>query len=78
MKGFVITFGRKALAIQTKNNTQYYAPLYEVEDIILANLNTSMPIYVVFDEDKTQYAGHSNGKPRYYAKNVRLQDVVYF
>ena len=78
MKGTIITFGKKAATIQTENKEQYYAPFESIEDFIFANLETDMPILVTFDIDMTQYSGRSNGKPRYYAKNVQLRDIVAF
>jgi hypothetical protein len=78
MKGAIITVGTKAVTIQTENKQQYYAPLENMDDLIFASVETDMPIFVTFDIDTTQYSGHSNGKPRYYAKNVQLQDTVTF
>lgn len=78
MKGIIIAFGEKAATIQTENKDQYYAPFEHMDDLIVANLEADMPIFVIFDVDKSQHAGHSNNKPRYYAKNVQLQDIVIF
>ena len=77
MKGYIVTFGKKAVAIQTENKDQYYAPYEDVDELIKQNLDTDMPIVVAFEVDLTRYAGHSNDKPRYYAKNVQLRDVVH-
>ena len=78
MKGTIITFGKKAVTIQTEDKEQYYAPFENMDALIFANLETDLPILVTFDIDTTQYSGHSNGKPRYYAKNVQLRDIVAF
>jgi hypothetical protein len=77
MKGFIKTHGNKAVTIQTENKTQYYAPIYELEYIIIQILNTKACINVTFDEDRTKYSGHSNGKARYYANNVQLCHIIY-
>jgi len=78
MQGDIITFGKKAATIQTKTKDQFYAPFENMDDLLLVHLDTAMPIRVTFDIDDSLCSGHSNNKPRYYAKNVQLQDMVLF
>lgn len=53
-----------ALTIQTKNKTQYYAPLENVEDLIIPFLKYIVinPIQVIFEVDFTKFYGEVRGK----------------
>ena len=77
-KGFIRSYGKKAVTIQTQNLQQYYAPYENVEDLIRPFLkdNSKYPILVTFDIDYTSSSGYANGIKRYYAKNVRIDDTI--
>jgi len=66
--GYIITCGKKAAAIQTKEGPQYYAPLEDISPQVLEDIYT----WVSFRVDKTRYEGKTHYGPRYYAYNVNL------
>tara|TARA_B100000780_G_C21061349_1_gene426604 strand:- start:389 stop:616 length:228 start_codon:yes stop_codon:yes gene_type:complete len=73
MEGKIITFGTKAATIQTASKQQFYAPAIELNARVVALLYTQgTPVTVTFIIDKTQFSGHSNEQPRYYAQQVKL------
>ena len=77
-KGYIRSYGKKAITIQTEDLNQYYAPYENVEDLIIPFLNDSSkyPILVTFDIDRANSAGTANGKNRYYADNVIIDDTI--
>ena len=77
-KGYIRCYGKKAITIQTQNLDQYYAPYYNVEELIIHFLKDSSmyPILVTFEIDRSNSAGLANGKKRYYASNVRIDDTI--
>ena len=66
--GFIITSGKKAATIQTREGEQYYAPLEDISDQVLENIYT----WVCFKIDKTRHEGKTRYGPRYYAYDVNL------
>jgi len=76
-QGKIITFGKKAVTIQNDNKEQFYAPLENLEDLIIPFLHhQSIPLYVSFDINYNNFSGQSNNKKRYFAYNVKLVDVI--
>jgi hypothetical protein len=65
MEGTIITFGRRAATIQTKNGQQFYAPCRQLSSFVINDLlKEGVPLTVIFDIDKMRYAGHTH-TPRY-------------
>jgi len=64
--GYIITRGKKAVTIQTKEGSQYYAPLEDIAPHVLKDICN----VVCFEVDKTRYEGKTHAGPRYYAYNV--------
>lgn len=78
MEETIITFGRRAATIQTKNGQQFYAPCRQLSIFVIYDLlKEGVPITVIFDIDKTRYAGHAHSIPRYYAINVKLKNIIF-
>lgn len=77
-KGYIRSYGKKAITIETSNLYQYYAPYQNVEDLIIPFLKDSSkyPILVTFEIDRSNSAGLANGKKRYYASNVKIDDTI--
>ena len=76
-RGIIKTYGKKALTIITDEKVQYYAPLDDVEELIFPFLKQPFsPIVVNFDINYEKWSGHSNGKKRYFAYNVKISDVI--
>lgn len=76
-QGKIITFGKKAVTIQNDNKEQFYAPLENLEDLIIPFLhNKTIPLYVSFDINYNNFSGQSNNKKRYFAYNVKLADII--
>ncbi len=77
-KGYIRCYGKKAITIQTQNLDQYYAPYENVEELIIPFLDDSSkyPILVTFEIDRNNSEGYANGKKRYYANNVRIDDTI--
>lgn len=80
MIGIVKTYGKKAIAIQTDNLHQYYAPLEQVSDEIKPLLTmdclTTTAVLVKFKVDYTKYSGEIRGVKRYYAYDITLNDTI--
>jgi len=75
--GVVLTFGKKALTVQTPDNKQYYVPFEDLDESFVNDTNELL-IYglpVKFDIDYTRFSGKSNGNKRYYAKNIVIEIV---
>jgi hypothetical protein len=88
MEGTIITFGRRAATIQTKNGHQFYAPCQQLSSFVINDLlKEGVPLTVIFDIDKTRHAGHTHSRPRhaghthstprYYALNVELKNIIF-
>ena len=76
-EGRILTYGKKAVTIQNKQKNQFYAPINEVEDLIIPFLRYPLhPIYVTYDIDYNNYSGEANGIKRYYAYNVKIIDSI--
>ena len=76
-EGRILTYGKKAVTIQNKEKNQFYAPINDIEDLIIPFLREPMhAIYVTYDIDYNNYAGEANGKKRYYAYNVKIIDSI--
>ena len=76
-EGKIITFGKKAVTIQNDNKEQFYAPLENLEELIIPFLHHHyIPLYVSFDINFNNFSGHSNNKKRYFANNVKLVDII--
>ena len=76
--GKIITFGTKALTIQTQNKNQYYTP-YDNLDECFVNKIIDIEIFnlpVKFEIDYNNFAGFSNGNKRYYAKNIKIELIL--
>ena len=75
-EGKIITFGKKAVTIQNDNKEQFYAPLENLEDLIIPFLHHPYtPLYVSFNINYKKFSGQSNNKKRYFAYNVKLSGV---
>jgi hypothetical protein len=69
--GFIRTYGKLAATIQTNKGEQYYAPLNNINDLILIQLNEPLTfIPVKFEVDISQWSGNAHCRKRYYAFNV--------
>lgn len=76
-QGKIITFGKKAATIQNDNKEQFYAPLENLEELIISFLHQNyIPLYVSFYININEFSGHSNNKKRYFAYNVKLTDII--
>ena len=76
-QGKIITFGKKAVTIQNDNKEQFYAPLENLEELIIQFLHQHyIPLYVSFYVNINEFSGHSNNKKRYFAYNVKLADII--
>lgn len=76
-QGKIITFGKKAATIQNDNKEQFYAPLENLEELIIQFLHQHyIPLYVSFYVNINEFSGHSNNKKRYFAYNVKLADII--
>jgi len=76
-QGKIITFGKKAVTIQNDNKEQFYAPLENLEELIIPYLHQHyIPLYVSFYININEFSGHSNNKKRYFAYNVKLADII--
>ena len=76
-QGKIITFGKKAATIQNDNKEQFYAPLENLEELIIPFLHQNyIPLYVSFYININEFSGHSNNKKRYFAYNVKLIDII--
>ena len=74
-EGKIITFGKKAVSIQNNNKEQFYAPIENLEELIIPFLSESyIPICVNFDINYNKSEGKSNNKNRYYVYNVKISD----
>lgn len=74
-EGKIITFGKKAVTIQNDKKEQFYAPIENIEELIIPFLSESyIPIYVSFEINYNNFEGQSNDKKRYYAYNVKISD----
>ena len=61
MEGTIITFGRRAATIQTKNGQQFYAPFRQLSSFVINDLlKEGVPLTVIFDIDKTRFEGHTH------------------
>jgi len=69
--GYIITRGKRAVAIQTKEGSQYYALLEDVAPLVLEETWTT----VCFRVDRTKWEGRTHSGPRYHAYDV---DFVHF
>ncbi len=77
MEGTIIAFGRRAATIQT-NDQQFYAPYQQLSIFVINDLlKGGVPLTVLFDIDKTRFAGHTHAIPRYYAINVELKNIIF-
>ena len=78
-KGFIITFGEKAVTVQNEQKEQFYAPIECVDKEVYNKLTYPFyPINVSYDINYEKFSGTSNKKKRYYAYNVKLIDYVIF
>lgn len=77
MKGFVKTFGDLALSLESEDRRQFYAPYANVDSEVLQYLIpfNKMKVPVQFNVDRTKCAGTSHMGNRYYATDVKLQNV---
>jgi len=69
--GYIITQGKRAVVIQTKEGPQYYALL---EDVAPQALEETW-VTVRFRVDRTKWEGRTHAGPRYHAYDV---DLVHF
>ena len=75
-EGYIITTGKKAVTIQS-NQHQYYAPLENLDINLLNLLNkNNFTLHVKFNIDENSWSGFANGRKRYYAINVKLNDTI--
>ena len=78
LKGFIRSYGKKALTIQTETKEQYYGPLENIIDETLFDLlsNNLSYIPVKFMVDKTNYSGKIKGVKRYFAYDIESDIVI--
>lgn len=75
--GYIITFGRKAITIQTKEKIQYIANFEDCSEGVLEMLSHKFDSNVImFDIDKSRFSGKSKYGKRYYAINVKLYELI--
>ena len=75
MKGIVKTFGDLALSLETEDGWQFYAPYANVDDEVLQYLVLWLRVPVRFNVDWYKYSGENRLGKRYFATDVKLQDV---
>tara|TARA_B110000091_G_C13411367_1_gene308255 strand:- start:190 stop:435 length:246 start_codon:yes stop_codon:yes gene_type:complete len=75
MKGIVKTFGELALSLETEDGWQFYAPYANVDSEVMQYLVQRLHVPVQFNVDQTKYSGKNCMGKRYFATDVKLQDV---
>tara|TARA_B100000963_G_C22303786_1_gene526897 strand:+ start:257 stop:496 length:240 start_codon:yes stop_codon:yes gene_type:complete len=77
-QGFVRSFGKKAITIQTQDRKQYYALIENISDKNLLNhLQHPLPyIPVQFDIDTNSHSGTTKFGPRFYATNIHIHLII--
>lgn len=75
--GYIITFGKKAITIQTKEKNQYIANFEDCSEGILEMLSHNFYSNVImFDIDKSRFSGETKYGKRYYAINVKFYELI--
>ena len=76
--GIIITFGTKALTIQTNDKKQYYAPFKNLDKCFLEIINeiNLIRLPVKFNINENLFSGYSNGCKRYYAENIIIELII--
>ena len=75
--GFIKSYGKSAITIETKKKNQYIAQFEDCSNEIIESLiciSESNPI--MFDIDKTRFSGESKYGKRYYAINVKFYELI--
>ena len=76
-KGYIITYGRYAITIQTEEKKQYIGFFEYCDDNVIDQIGHPLKnINVVFDIDRTRFSGETIYGKRYYALNVKLSDLI--
>lgn len=78
LKGFIRSYGKKALTIQTETKEQYYGPLENIIDETLFDLLSNKLSYipVKFMVDTKNYSGEIKGVKRYFAYDIESDIVI--
>lgn len=73
-KGYIKTFGKSAITIQTEGGNQYYGPYENIVDLKIHEHLQEKLLYipVKFIPDTTLFSGRTNYGKRYYAKEIKL------
>ena len=75
--GYIITFGKKAITIQTKEKIQYIANFEDYSEGILEMLSHNFySNLIMFDIDKSRFSGETKYGKRYYAINVKFYELI--
>ncbi len=68
--GFIRSYGKHAITIQTSDKKQYYGLYTDIINIDDAQICLYLP--VEFDIDNTNHSGKTPYGKRFYAKNINL------
>lgn len=79
LNGVIITYGKKAVTIQTEGGHQFYGPKENIKDDSLINCLTNGIgfIPVKFMVDYEQYSGKTKYGKRFYAYDIKLDVLVF-
>jgi hypothetical protein len=68
--GFIRSYGKHAITIQTSDKKQYYGIYTNIINIDDVHIRLNLP--VEFDIDNTNHSGKTPHGKRFYAKNINL------
>lgn len=81
LKGYIKTFGEKAITIQTAGGNQYYGPFENIKDPEIFDYLTKkynlnyIPVKFLINLNK--HSGRTKYGKRYYAFDIELDDLVF-
>ncbi len=75
-KGIILTYGKKAIAIQNENKEQFYAPYENIHEEVLNLLNSYVHLEVKFKINYNLYSGNIKNKKRFYVYDVKLLNTI--
>ena len=76
-KGIIRSYGKYAVTIENSNKEQFYGPFINVENKIFYLLNEPFEyINVTYKIDYSKFSGKIENKKRYYAYDIKTNDII--
>jgi len=75
--GFIKSYGKSAITLETKERKQYIAKFEDCNNEIIESLtHISDSNLIMFEIDKTRFSGENKYGKRYYALNVKFYELI--